>query len=313
MKILLDNINLSSTSGPNHFGKKLRANLEKFDHLCGPSIEKPDVQLSFIETYMQKPVAPLVLRLDGIYFDIETDFMSKNKNILRSYNMASAVVFQSNYCKELIFKYFGKHKNYDVIHNGADLEFIKQVKPAQSDSTEKFENVWSCASSWYYNNNPDTPRRWKRLKENIEFFLQYSSPLDCLVVAGNVYPQDIVRHDRIFYVGRLPTKQLYSLYKASRFFVHLASPDACPNVVIDARASGCTIICSSLGGTKEIAGLNALVVQEDDWSYDPMQLNGPRPMNLSNIVPNLNESPMDMQVVTKKYEAILNGVRNENN
>ena len=312
MNILLDNVNLSSTSGPNHFGRKLKLGFEAAGHTCQADVANPHTQLSFIETRKHTVDVPLVLRMDGIYFDTESDFVSQNKNILRCYKMASGVIFQSEYCKELIFKFFGEHQNYEVIHNGADLGYISSIEPMQNELTTKFDNVWSCASSWYYNNNPNTPRRWKRLKENVEFFLEYGKVNDCLVVAGDVHPKDQTLHDRIFYAGRLQPDELFSLYKTSKHFLHLASPDACPNVVVDARASGCKIICSSLGGAKEIAGPDALVVEEDEWDYTPMQLNGPRPMNLTNIGPNCYNVEMDMSVVTQRYLSFLdNTLRRE--
>jgi glycosyltransferase involved in cell wall biosynthesis len=308
MNILLDNVNLSSTSGPNHFGRKLKSRLDAMGHTCSPDVPRPDAQLSFIETHMSEPLAPMIVRLDGVYFDTESDFVSQNKNILRSYKLSSGAIFQSEYCRELIFKFFGEHENSQIIHNGADLQFIKSVQPMENELTAKFENVWTCASSWYYNNNPNTPRRWKRLKENVEFFQQYAAPRDCLVVAGDVALPDRVQDSRVFYSGRLPTDDLFSLYKASKYFIHLASPDACPNVVVDARASGCRVICSSLGGAKEIAGPDAMIVKEEDWDYEPMQLNGTRPMDLTTIGTNCYNAEMDMGVVSARYANFLKQV-----
>lgn len=305
MKVLLDNVNLSSTSGPNHFGNKLRTALNDLGHQCDTALPEPDVQLSFIETHVTSPPAPLVLRLDGIYFDTAADFVSQNKNILRCYLQALGVVFQSEYCKELIFRFFGAHDNYQIIHNGADLEYIESVDPMQNELTERFDNIWCCASSWYYNNNPQTPRRWKRLQQNVEFFKRYAASNDCLIVAGNVAPADRSQDDRIFYVGRLEPIDLFSLYKAAKYFIHLASPDACPNVVVDARASGCQVVCSSLGGAKEIAGPNALVVTEERWDYTPMELNGDRLLDLTNITKNCYNAEMDMRQTARKYESFL--------
>ena len=42
--------------------------------------------------------------------------------------MSAGVIFQSNFNKELTFKYFGPHNNYAIIHNGADLELINSVE-----------------------------------------------------------------------------------------------------------------------------------------------------------------------------------------
>ena len=308
MRILLDNVNLDSSSGPNHFGSKLKRYLEKEGNECGTDVQNPDVQLSFIETRKQSVQEPLVLRMDGIYFDIETDFVQKNKNILRSYEMSGGVIFQSEYCKELIFKFFGEHDNHEVIHNGADLKQISETPKLENDIFNKHEDVWTCASSWYYNNNPATPRRWKRLKENVEFFMNYSKPTDCLIVAGDVHERDRVGDNRVYYVGRLERDVLFSLYKASKYFIHLASPDACPNVVVDARASGCKLVCSSLGGAKEIAGPDALIIEEDHWDYNPMDLNGERKMDLTRIITKCYNAEMDMEKVTRKYESFLEKV-----
>ena len=170
MRILLDNVNLKSTSGPNHFGKKLKKNFEAMAYDCGVELKDPDVQLSFIETYLSDPIAPMILRLDGIYMDPDNDFIMQNRNIRRSYEMSSGVVFQSNYSKELVFTYFGEHPNYTVIHNAADLEYIASIPTLENEFTRKFDTIWCCASSWYYNNNPQTPRTWKKTSSKYRVF-----------------------------------------------------------------------------------------------------------------------------------------------
>ena len=64
MNIQLENINLSSNSGPNSFASKLikykPANVA-FDNAKGY-----DASLCFIESRVVKPEIPLFLRMDGI-------------------------------------------------------------------------------------------------------------------------------------------------------------------------------------------------------------------------------------------------------
>ena len=100
MKIFFDNVNFNSSSGPNGFGKKLAFMIEK-DNQVFSSVEdlikikeKPDVQLSFIQATCR--LAPIVQRLDGIYFNSEQDFNSLNLPIESTYQMSSAVIFQSD-------------------------------------------------------------------------------------------------------------------------------------------------------------------------------------------------------------------------
>ena len=105
MKIFFDNVDFSSSSGPNSFGLKLALQLELMGNKINKN-EKPDVQLSFIQA--TRKLAPLIQRLDGIYFNSEQDWNTQNKPIKSTYEKADAVVYQSNFNKTLTEKYFGK-------------------------------------------------------------------------------------------------------------------------------------------------------------------------------------------------------------
>ena len=125
MNIHLENVDLRSTSGPNHFASKLMKYLDAtFD------INKnPDARLCFIETQLIDTKIPLYQRLDGIYFNTDFDYNKQNEKIKKTYDIANGVIFQSYFNKQLISKYFGSHDNCIVIHNGADLEAIEQAPP----------------------------------------------------------------------------------------------------------------------------------------------------------------------------------------
>ena len=303
MNIHLENVNLNNTSGPNHFASKLVKYASKagvnFDHNAAP-----DVRLCFIETHADNPKnIPLYQRLDGIYFNISQPYKIQNANIEKTYNKSTGVIFQSNFNKILTTEYFGEHSNSIVIHNGADLEFIEKTPALNHPSLDKFDNVWSCASSW---------RPHKRLNENIRYFLEHSSEKDCLVIAGKS-EEKIDKSGRIFYVGNIDITKLISLYKRSKYFLHLAWLDHCPNVVVDARASGCQIICSSAGGTKEIAGPDAIVIEEDEWDFKPVKLYEPPTVNFDKKIKNEWDIDYNMKTAATKYKDFLKGVLNENN
>jgi glycosyltransferase involved in cell wall biosynthesis len=292
MKLHLENVNLNSSSGPNSFAKKIVPNLVNLGYEI-TNISDADLSLCFIESPRQKLNIPQVLRLDGIYFNTAQNYNLQNQNILRTYQMCEGVVYQSEFNKELIERYFGKHKNSTVIHNGADLESIKKTPAMKNDV---YENVWCCASSW---------RPHKRLKDNIRYFLEHSGEKDLLVVAGNVNPEDKIEDKKVAYFGNLSQQQLYSVYKASKYFLHLAWLDHCPNVVVDAYASGCQIICSSAGGTKEIAGDNAIVVEEEDWDFKPVELYNPPTLDFSRTVLNKTKYSCNIKDTAELYHSFL--------
>jgi len=287
LKIRFENVNLKSSTGPNSFGKKLY----KYFYLAGHHVVERDYDaaLCFIEDHSGLPSENLYQRLDGIYFNTDFDYNQQNFNILKTYKKAKGIIFQSEFSKKLVSTFFGEHNNSTVIHNGADISLINAIVPIENSTLNKYENVWSCAATW---------RPHKRLKENIRYFLEHKAENDCLVIAG--IPDYHFKDPNIFYVGDVPYEKLLSLYKRSKHFIHLGWLDNCPNVVIDARASGCEIICSSDGGTQEIAGPSAAVIKEE-WNFKPTKLCQPPPMDFQKTFKNSYDSCYDMKKVAEKY------------
>ena len=288
MNIHLENVNPSSNSGPNSFGRKLIKYVANLGHTFDMS-KKGDLTLAFIQSDKQEFTSPLVQRLDGIYFNTIQNYKVQNYFIQETYNNADGVIFQSNFNKELTFNFFGSHDNYAIIHNGADVEEIEQTLPFLN-YPDRFSELWCCASSW---------RPHKRLDDNIEYFFQYAPDDACLLVAGKVHNR--INHPNVFYLGEVEQHVLYRVYKAATHFIHLAWLDHCPNVVVDARACGCKIICSSSGGTKEIAGPDAIVIEEEEWDFEPINLYNPPEMDFSRKIENKWDVKYDMNGVAEKY------------
>ena len=128
MNVHLHNVNLNSSSGPNSFGQKLVKYMSNsgatFDHT-----KSSDANLCFISSPKNYP--RLFQRLDGIYFNTDQDYNSQNAPILNTYKNAYGVIFQSNFSKKLVTSFFGEHSNSVVIHNGADLDRINNIQPAE--------------------------------------------------------------------------------------------------------------------------------------------------------------------------------------
>ena len=274
MKIFTHNFNPNSNSGPNKFTRTLLNRMTRDQKVSICIQEKADVEFCLIQQHVRK-VKPMVLRLDGIWFNSDQDYVQQNMPIRYAYENADAVVFQSEFNKKLTKHWFGEHKNSHVIHNAADLNLIKAANLNYWDKKlGKDAEVWSCASSW---------RPHKRLNENIRYFLEFAPKDAILAIAGTLGMDDakiIPNNKRIVLLGELDYMSLLSLYKRSSTFVHLAYLDHCPNVVVDAQAAGCKIVCSSTGGTKEIVS-NGIVIYEKEWDFKPIKLYNPPAINFS--------------------------------
>jgi glycosyltransferase involved in cell wall biosynthesis len=287
MRIFFDNVNFQSNSGPNSFGLKLASNFMNKGHTI--THQNPDVQVSFIQT--NNTLAPTVLRLDGIYFNSEQEWEAMNAPIKHSFEKASGIIYQSNFNKMLTEKYFGEKENSVVIHNGTDLSKIEQIPALSYEVLDRYDTVWCCASSW---------RPHKRLSENVRYFLEHKTDNSCLVIAGKD-PDYKINHPNVYYTGNLDWNSLISLYKRSKYFIHLALMDHCPNVVVDAAASGCHIICASSGGTHEVAGDNATMIKDMDWDYKPFKLYQPPQLDFSLKETLTKSTNLDINVVSDRY------------
>lgn len=294
MRLFLDNIDFSSSSGPNSFGLKLAKSLSFKGHILVDAHEAPDVQLSFIQA-LGHSGAPIVQRLDGIWFNASQQWQLQNAPIKSTYDEARAVVVQSNFDAKLVRKFFGDHREMHVIGNGTDVGYIQGLDPLSAPSLSGVDKVWSCAASW---------RPHKRLAENVRYFLEHAGKNDCLVIAGE-NPDIRVADPRVFWTGKLNYHMLCSLYRASDYFLHLAYLDHCPNTVVDARAAGCHIVCSSSGGTEEIAGLNSTVIEENEWDFEPCELYKPPMLDFSKKRQGRYDTNIDISYIASLYEKVL--------
>ena len=295
MNILFNNVDFGSNSGPNGFALKLAKQLIDHGHsICN---ENPEVVLNFIQGHYKN--VPNVLRLDGIYFNTAQDWKSCNKPIQASYDLAEAVVVQSDFNKQLVTKYFGKHRNIEVIHNGTNTQAINEIAPLINDTNKS--KRWLAASSW---------RPHKRLSENIRYFLEHADGESSMYVAGSgdVSAVTDCNDPRVKYVGELTWLQLVALMKSCENFLHLAFLDHCPNVVVDARAAGCHVVCADSGGTSEIAGENSTVLKDEDWDYSPIELYAPPKLDFSNKYNNKFTNTIDIESVCKKYVDVFNSL-----
>ena len=162
--------------------------------------------------------------------------------------------------------------------------------------------IWSCASSW---------RPHKRLSENIRYFVEKSDPEAVLLIAGKgVTKEDFLGFEslvnkRIFYLGHVGWETLISVYKASTTFLHLSFLDHCPNVVVDAAACGCTIVCSSAGGTSEIHSNKKIIIEDIDWDYSPIELYSPPRLDFESNRVDLGSKAYDLSKACEKYYNIM--------
>lgn len=222
-----------------------------------------------------------VVRLDGIYFGTFGNTPSGNRLnsiILKSLERSDSIIFQSNYSHELVTKYFGNiEKPYEIILNGAPINSRQITRSYKSDKPF----VFICIAKW---------RNFKRLDAIIKTIdLINNEVLTELIVVGDVPAySNFPERANIQFVGDKSQIEIYELLKNAHALIHLAWFDACPNSVVEAVCSGLPVICSNLGGTKEIVSMaKAGIISQCDsiiGDYSDVDLDNPPLPNFNILV-----------------------------
>lgn len=294
MKIHFDGVNFNDGTGPNTFANRLARRFFESGHEVVALGPEADVSLVFIERTGQPLAKKVVQRLDGFWFK-PGEFETKNVGIKALYEQADGVIWQSKFDRNMCAKHFGirgvceraEDATDVVISNGIVLSPVKQLTiPKLIEMRASYERIYVCSANWH---------RQKRLKENFELFerLRVRNPSSCLIVMGN-HPDYRASGPNVFYTGPVGPDVYNQIYAAANWMLHLAWADHCPNVVVEALAQGTPVVCSDVGGTKELVGGYGLVVKDAPYDYELYDYDNPPSIDLSSIEDLPDRSSLDL-------------------
>lgn len=257
--------------------------------------DNADVVLYLSKFWPPTDVEKKVLRLGAIHIDIASKWKRLNAENKRAYKKADGIIFQADFSRKQAERFFGKTKAIStVIHNAADPAFYTDIKPYR---TEFKRNVLTVARDWL-------PQ--KRLKYVVDAFISANVPDCALWVAGDCKPLD-THYNSIKYLGMQDNEQLASLYLMADVLVHIVWIDANPNVVCEALAAGCPVICGANGGVRELLrGHGTVLGLEEPWNYKPVNLQRPPKPNMTllvNAIKGMTEKRLPRQIKSNIRES----------
>ena len=227
-------------------------------HFLSNDLAECDVQLSLVRI-PEKVNLPTLLRIDGIYYDADTDYNTRNSGISLANSIADGVVYQSTYSKTLCEKFLAPRKKgaiVNVIYNGIDKDWCgKRVDHSGINIV--------VVSKW---------RRHKRLQEIIDIFLHYlrTVPNSTLHIVGKLHDNKPVKHPAIVYHNMVDRSVLGKILNEADFSIHLSKRDSCPNSVVECIGAGIPVITTDkCGGATEMCLMSeGCIVCEGDFDND---------------------------------------------
>jgi len=209
----------------------------------------------------------ILYRADGLHYE-RVLFGSKIINYYRNryqrwlLKNSDGVIYQSNFSKEQ-FERFLWAKEGAIIFNGIDANSwnFRASKPVPGQQVRML-------SSHHF-------RPHKRLQESVRVLAHMiEEGIDAVIFVVGDDNLDTFSHckslalelgvdSRIKWFGKLPVSNLGEVYSQCHLMICPSWIDPCPNVVIEALATGLPIICSSTGGVPELVRDAGVIVEEE--------------------------------------------------
>lgn len=255
-----------NSGGPASFKNRL---IEYFKKINGVEVvtdfnKKFDIELCFIRRIF-KHDKPYVIRIDGCYY---MKSLSSNILIKNAVEHSKFVIYQSDFSRLMCESILGVSKKNCIIYNGIDQEYIKSIPEDRDIVRGSFVSI---SSPWRHN---------KRPYSMINGFLRSRCDRHLYIIGEGI--SDTINSEYVHFLGKLDQKKIISIMKACDYQIHLCHIDSCPNAVVEGLSCGLNVLCTNLGGTREIVKGNGIVLETDQWDYKVMKY-----ADLDNLDPKL--------------------------
>lgn len=257
------------------------------------STKNCDVYLAFVRKDKRIDL-PTIVRIDGIYYDLESNYEMRNKEISVSHSICEGIIYQSNFSKMMCERWLSPARSDSkkkVVYNGIELNPVKNFNNKDIDIV--------VAAKW---------RRHKRLKEIIDLFITFNKlyPSSTLHILGNLHENKKVNHKKIIYYGMVSFDDVLRVMSRANFTLHLSKRDSCPNSVIESISLGVPVITTSnCGGATEVCSITkGCYICDGDGDFNNTDLCKPYSEEW-----NILSDTTKKQIINSMVDIIENNVR----
>ena len=242
-------------SGKGKFIERLIPAMREFGVKCMSSPNGCDATLGVAWFKEKTGSLPKILRIDGVHLKDYKRGQWRNKKLANNARQADLIIWQSAFCRDVGGEILGMRKRRSVtIFNGAP--FYQGDLASRSDSPLMAAKWWS---------RRDDIRHHKRLVAHAQIAHVFWKRTGITTnIAGEVYNCREYDGRGVCYLGQLDDATLQAEMRKASMFVYVPHYDWCPNVVVEAIANRCHVICGNNGGHAEMADGYGTVLPLDE-------------------------------------------------
>lgn len=206
--------------------------------------------------------APALLNQNGIAYPgwAGAKTQELNDRLRTVLRRADHVIYQSEFCKQAADEFLGAAAGaWEVLHNAVDT---REFTPA--DEAPAGGPVLLLAGDQTQPYRLGTALRTIALLPDVRLLVT-----GALIEDGQALAEQLGVGGRVLFTGRYAQRDAPSVYRRAHVLLHPKVNDPCPNVVLEALASGLPVVHSQSGGTPELVGEAGVGVGSDTtWERD---------------------------------------------
>ena len=231
------------------------------------------------------------------------EFISREQ---KAYENMDIITFPSIAAKDLYFKdlYLIENKKEKVIYNGIDVDYISNIKPGEILSKYGIEKnkydglILNVAAHVKPKNIDILIKTVAYIKENYKKnYLLINAGTGYLTSELRKLSEELKVTNLVKFLGQIANEDVIKLMKACDYFIMPSSRVIFDMVILEALASGITVVASADGGNKEI-----ITHGENGFLMDNIS-----PQSISNIVlANLRLKPFNQNTLVTLKDMVKN-------
>jgi glycosyltransferase involved in cell wall biosynthesis len=176
-----------------------------------------------------------------------------------AYHAASHVFWQSEFCRRCADRFLGvRAGSGEILHNAVDTERFAPSPPRERSGSFRLLTTGKIDASTGYRLISSINGLAAARRRGLDVTLRIAGTIDDVVARETAALVDrLGLAAAVQFTGGYTLAEAAEIYRAADAYLITKHNDPCPNVVIEAMASGLPILYSASGGVPELVGQDA--------------------------------------------------------